>query len=187
MLADFFSRKRAARPPQQSYAYIARCMRKKRQKWLFSQTLTQNKPCFKIFHELTLLHGACPHGAVFLLHGALPLGAVLFSNVAPRARICYVWRHCSRRRVSEPWCPWSWRHGLDMFKWLGHPQPNSFPSPTPTSSSSRLSAPSSVSLSSSSPSSQIPPIRRHFSVDFDLPPFLKVFSMATLFFVQLKS
>jgi hypothetical protein len=72
-----------------------------------------------------------------------------------------------------------------MFKWLGHPQPNSFPSLTPTSSSSNPSAPSCVSLSSSS--SQIPPIRRDFSVDFDLPPFLKVFSMATLIFVQLKS
>jgi hypothetical protein len=76
--------------------------------------------------------------------------------------------------------PWSVH-----FKWLGHPQAISFP--TPTSSSSSPSTPSCVSLSSYSPSSQIPPNRRDFSVDFDLPPFLKVFSMATLVFVQLNS
>jgi hypothetical protein len=45
----------------------------------------------------------------------------------------------------------------------------------------------SLSLSFYSPSSQIPLIWRDFSMDFDLPPFLKVFSMATLDFVQLKS
>jgi hypothetical protein len=66
---------------------------KKRQKWSFSWSLTQNKPGLKIFHDLTFFHGA-----VVLLHGALPLGAMVFSSVARRARICYVWRHCSRRR-----------------------------------------------------------------------------------------
>jgi hypothetical protein len=55
---------------------------KKRKKWLFTRSLTQNEPCLKFFHELTLLHGAGPHGAVVVLHGALPLGAVVISNVA---------------------------------------------------------------------------------------------------------
>jgi hypothetical protein len=72
---------------------------KKRQKWPFSRSLTQNKPGLKKIHDLTLFHGARPHGAVVILHGALPLGAMLFSSVARRARICYVWRHWSRRCV----------------------------------------------------------------------------------------
>jgi hypothetical protein len=41
----------------------------------------------KKIHELTLSHGACPHGAVVVLHGALPHGAMLFSDVAGWARI----------------------------------------------------------------------------------------------------
>jgi hypothetical protein len=55
---------------------------KKRQKWPISRSLTQNKPGLKKFHDLTLFHGARPHGAVVLLHGALPLGAMVFSSVA---------------------------------------------------------------------------------------------------------
>jgi hypothetical protein len=79
-----------------------RGLRRKRQKWPFSQSLTQNKPGLKKFHDLTLFHGARPHGA-----GALPLGAMVFSSVARRARICYVWRHClgrhgSRVKLSSP-------------------------------------------------------------------------------------
>jgi hypothetical protein len=35
-----------------------RFLGKKRQKWSFSGSLTQNKPCLKRFHVLTLLHGA---------------------------------------------------------------------------------------------------------------------------------
>jgi hypothetical protein len=65
--------------------------RKKRQKWPFSRSSTQNKPGLKKFHDLTLFHGARHHGAVVILHGALPLGAVVFSSVAaPRRAISRV-------------------------------------------------------------------------------------------------
>jgi hypothetical protein len=63
---------------------------KKRQKWPFSRSLTQNKPCLKLIHDLTLFHGARPYGAVVVLHGAVPHGAVVFSNVAAWARNLYV-------------------------------------------------------------------------------------------------
>jgi hypothetical protein len=48
---------------QQYHVYI---ISKKRQKWLFTRSLTQNKPGLKKFHDLTLFHGARPHGTVVL-------------------------------------------------------------------------------------------------------------------------
>jgi predicted phage tail protein len=60
---------------------------KKRQNWPISRSLTQNKPAMKRIHDLTLLHGARPYGAVVVLHGALHHGAMVFFDVAGWARI----------------------------------------------------------------------------------------------------
>jgi hypothetical protein len=69
-------------PSKRKRAPTSAPQKKKTTKWPFSRSLTQNKPCLKRFHDLTLFHGARPHGAVVLMHGALPLGAVVFSSVA---------------------------------------------------------------------------------------------------------